>query len=696
MKQNKNLPGKQTLATLIRRKITIRILLCFFILVVVLSTLAIYDVSNIFKQITNNLNEISETLGEFIVSQSLIQNKKSIDLTTEKASKDNNVDIKWREDLAGKGEHIYWNPLFSWKYIYFINSVDDKNFGAIVIKGSLLKNDIFVKEVLFSLSLLLFALIIIFSVLLPLANKIPNDLFLRPVMNLLNFLKNNQQYSIQDIKNTGNSHELNEITDAVSSLIEQVKQNAELQALGNIAMQVAHDIRSPASAILMLTKEGIDLPEPQRISLHDAAHRIQDIANNLITRARSGHDNNENASNLFLVSTAILCVISEKKLEYKYSQITISHQFCPTTVFSFINANLTEFKRVISNLLNNSIQSIKKSGKILVKLSSNDEPNLLKIEIQDTGCGMPKDLVNTILQGQKVSNKIDGLGLGFIHARKFLIASKGQLNISSILQRGTCISLTFPNEKTPPWIINEIMIYPDSIIVILDDDPSIHGAWDSLFSISLKKNFFLRVIHFTQSNECLEYIRNINSADHHKILLLTDYELLKQGINGLEVIGLTCLNRAILVTSHYENQDIIKKSILLNTKILPKTLASEVKLTVIENRAFEKKAAQLVVLEDDKEFSDILSYLFRHREKEVDIYNNSYDLLNNLEYYEASTIKICLDFSLGQPINGIELANAIYTRGFKNLYLASGYNFTQEELPSYLQVVADKMDILKL
>ena len=58
---------------------------------------------------------------------------------------------------------------------------------------------------------------------------------------------------------------------------------------------------------------------------------------------------------------------------------------------------------------------------------------------------------------------------------------------------------------------------------------------------------------------------------------LADYELLNQKYNGLEVIRLAQISRAILVTN-FISQQIILKAEFYGVKILPKSLASEVNL----------------------------------------------------------------------------------------------------------------------
>ncbi len=484
----------------------------------------------------------------------------------------------------------------------------------------------------------------------------------------------------------------NFILNAVESNEERDKAK---KAMGDMALQVAHDIRSPLAAILMMAQECNELPEERRLSLRDAANRIQDIANNLLNRYLGDASENENVVKPILVSTAILSVLSEKRFQYKDKNIQFQQYFAHNSYFSFIKANLGEFKRVLSNLINNGVEAIANSGVITISLTT--EGDHIKIIIHDNGKGMGSEKVQKILMGEHVeTDKSMGMGLGLTHARKFLQKNHGNLVLQSKPGLGTDITLNFQNEKVPVWIADKISLDPNSLIVVLDDDTSIHGAWDQKFTNTLNAYPNITITHFHEADSCINFIKSLNKKDFKRVMLLTDYELIKQTINGLDVVEITAISRAILVTSHYENQDIIKRSILLNTKVLPKILTSAVSFDIVPfKETIENSDVSLLLLEDNKEFSEVLEYLYKSRGKNLKIFNDPYSLMEKLPLYKHD-IKICLDFEIDSPINGVELSEIIYKRGYSNLYLATGYKMNQEDLPPYLKLLTNKMDLLNL
>ncbi len=87
-------------------------------------------------------------------------------------------------------------------------------------------------------------------------------------------------------------------------------------ALGELAAQVAHDIRSPLAALLMSVEETTNLEPETRLMIRSASQRIQDIANILLERRRrpDGHTDPETiALEPVLVANVVERVVSEKR-----------------------------------------------------------------------------------------------------------------------------------------------------------------------------------------------------------------------------------------------------------------------------------------------------------------------------------------------------------------------------------------------
>jgi len=552
---------------------------------------------------------------------------------------------------------------------------------------SILNKEVFVGLPLF---------VMLYSIVVVILSLLMSRSFEEPIQKIqknIDLLMNNEQ--TEEIDNNFSIKEYISLQKFISNSINLRKEKEKAKKdLYKIAEQVAHDIRSPVAAILMLARECVEIPETQRVTLRNAANRIQDIANVILHRYGNKKNASEYDTQPILVSAAILSLVSEKRAEYKDKKIEFSCE-PGDSIFSFILANHVGFKRIMSNLVNNAVEAIQhKNGKIIISIHNNLDQ--VVISIVDNGSGMSKNKIQQItLSEEGITDKLDGHGIGWSQTKTFLKIYDATFSIESIMGAGTKIDLIFKLTPMPVWFTGEVKIKDDSEIIVLDDDESIHGAWNALFSDMLNSNHNITLRHFTDSKECIEYINQSSHAE--KITLLADYELINQDMNGLDVITQIKNHQSVLVTSHYEDNDIIKRAILLNTKILPKLLAPNVKITLNSDMVFNnsQENADLVLLEDSKEVSSVVTFLYTRKNKHIIVHHTVYELLDNIHKISLDT-KICLDYNLNCPVNGIDVAKLLHLKGYRNIYLASGFDFKSNDVPEYVKILDKKMSLINL
>jgi|GEM_PF-376420 len=525
--------------------------------------------------------------------------------------------------------------------------------------------------------------------------------------------------------------------------LETELQKAKLQEQDNfraIASQVVHDIRSPLTSLSIMVNYCESLPESTRIALREAATRIGDIANNLLGKYKQEDTEKRDVNGVekrqsTVVSLTLLQLLTEKKYQYEGLPVKFVHDFCPDCHFAFINIQPAAFKRAISNLINNAVDALDgKDGEVNLRL--NEENGYIKIVIQDRGKGMSPEIVKKIMDNVAVTNgKEDGHGLGLMQVRETLQNNQGKLAIESQVDGGTKMTLTFPKAAPAEWMVKRISLNKGDIVIILDDDTSIHEAWKMRFK---PYKHDIRLVHFQMGDDAIACINASPTKD--KIFLLADYELLKQELSGLHVIERTNIQRSILVTSHYANQVVRNLAAKTGTKILPKQLASEVIITVgdvnendensindnvNDNKADDHKKndvteesekgrkdgehqveckteaancgsglsnVDLVIIDDNRAFLSSFAHLLTMRGKVVDTYCHPQRFLENVSRYAKDT-KICMDNDLGCRITGIQLAKQLYEAGFTRLYLLSGWDFEKGEVPDYLTVIVKGVDV---
>jgi len=94
----------------------------------------------------------------------------------------------------------------------------------------------------------------------------------------------------------------------------------------------------------------------------------------------------------------------------------------------------------------------------------------------------------------------------------------------------------------------------------------------------------LNAHHFKQVQEVVDFFSTLNPKDNNRVVFLSDYELLRQAKNGLQIIEESEIKNTTLATSYYTNPSIRDKAIELEVKILPKQIASIVPIFLEQSR----------------------------------------------------------------------------------------------------------------
>ena len=461
--------------------------------------------------------------------------------------------------------------------------------------------------------------------------------------------------------------------------------------LGTITVQVAHDIRSPLATINAVVKETNEIQEQKRIILRNATQQLNDIANILLVRYRSGVDSSsvESSSSKESEVIAVLLdlIISEKRLQYKHLPITIEFIVSMDSYGVFAQVVVSDFKRVISNLINNAIEAINGRGEIIVRLSTTESS--VDIEISDNGVGMSSGLIMKVFDGSISSNKKDGSGVGLLSSRNLIESWGGMFNITSELNVGTTVHLGFVRLKPATWFASELSFIAGSKVVILDDDQSIHDLWESRFSNEIS-GAKLQLIHFYHAEELIHYDLNKLSSAY----FLCDYELIGQEKTGLDVIEqLNLGKKAILVTSRYDDRDIRSRCARLDLKILPKNYAAYVPIHVGKDVSeiifLNVKEPDLVLIDNDPLVITTWKFIGKKRNKKILAFDSFVCAEKEIEKLPR-TVPIYIDSDLGTEIPGEEYAKILYEQGFVNIYLATGHRSSRFKSMDWIKGIVGK------
>ena len=198
----------------------------------------------------------------------------------------------------------------------------------------------------------------------------------------------------------------------------------KMAIIGELTSRLAHDLRNPLSVIKTahgIMKEKPKMDVKQRLEynarIDRALLRIIHLVNDVLGFVRITDLDLNETSVRSLIDSSIDSIDIPKQIEI----------IKPTDDFK-INCDFRKLEAVFANLLTNSIQAIEKEGKIELRLSDNNDS--IKLEIEDTGSGIPKSILPKIFD-PLFTTKANGTGLGLAICKTIIEQHGGTITVKS-------------------------------------------------------------------------------------------------------------------------------------------------------------------------------------------------------------------------------------------------------------------------
>lgn len=231
--------------------------------------------------------------------------------------------------------------------------------------------------------------------------------------------------------------------------------NEEEKLLNEVLPNVAAQMRGPLSILHASLQKLVREGAPGTDLLNQSYHRLLRLAGNLSAaelldgKAALREQRNEDVVALCArLSDRLRPLVEGEGLEYRF----VCAQ--PSCVI-LCSGELLE--RLVLNLVSNAVKFTPAGG--TVTLSLQVRPGNVVLSVADTGCGIAPDKMETLFDRYLHSERMDpmphGLGLGLPLCRAIAEAHGGRILAESQVGKGTRITVTLPNEKSPVYRIND-------------------------------------------------------------------------------------------------------------------------------------------------------------------------------------------------------------------------------------------------
>jgi len=238
-----------------------------------------------------------------------------------------------------------------------------------------------------------------------------------------------------------------EETHKVVQLQKQVDDLKQLTALGHLTANLAHDLGTPLHSIgglakLLLEKEGFSPDVVHKLELIvQQTQRLDNVIQNVrkATRLPDPHFEVLTLQNILSETLPLVEPLTRQ------SNVVVSTHI--DTAIQSLYVDRYRIQTALLNIIQNSLEAMPQGGKINISAEGVEQNRIVAITIQDTGAGIPPDMIDKACEPFFSTRKNEGLrGLGLAIVRDIIKTHGGKMEIKSPPGKGTAVILYLPVE----------------------------------------------------------------------------------------------------------------------------------------------------------------------------------------------------------------------------------------------------------
>ncbi len=394
-----------------------------------------------------------------------------------------------------------------------------------------------------------------------------------------------------------------------SKIVEQWQREIDgLQdrAQAAVAKDVRHNLRSPLAALMRLPARLPDSIKSDRELLKSTIDQIKALI------AQLGHGTTSLPETSVISKNEIYDTLIESAQETAMAlppEIQFVREIDDAIVSAQVKHVPHELRAVIGNIVINSVEAIEGQGTILLK--ARDMADHIEIEVQDSGRGIPADVIDHIFDEGFSHGKEGGTGRGLAHAKRFIEEWGGTIAAKSEPGNLTTVTIQLPVEERASWYLPQINLDRRQPILVVEDQEAARQLWRIRFAEAgidyakicvTAEEARVAIQELNRSQDGTVAVRGASAgvgvmgvdtaadvrgglfaynADATKPVLFFDYHL-GSGPTGMDLFSDIDFDaEKYLITGHFDNPDIRRQCEVAKVHLLPKSQLADVLIVVV-------------------------------------------------------------------------------------------------------------------
>jgi two-component system heavy metal sensor histidine kinase CusS len=255
------------------------------------------------------------------------------------------------------------------------------------------------------------------------------------------------------IESTGQTTEVAALADTFNAMLDRLEES--FARLSRFSADIAHELRTPVNNMrgeMEVALGKARSPDEYREVIGSAleeCQRLSRIIDSLLFLARAENPETQICRELFNVGQELRTVVEFYEAAANAARVALTID-SPMSVEARLDRTL--FQRAVSNLLANAIAHTPAGGCVTVSAAREEE--VLRVEVADTGCGIPKAHLPHVfdrlyrVDGAR-SAASGGVGLGLAIVKSVAELHGGSVEIASDENRGTRVAMMIRGGEEP-------------------------------------------------------------------------------------------------------------------------------------------------------------------------------------------------------------------------------------------------------